>query len=75
MKFMMSFLFILTFFLSFQELAIRNVFHITSYCPTLRDDILELVIHQMLTIDVRKQNNIQSILTHHAFFLPIQTTN
>lgn len=24
-----------------------------SYCPTLRDDILELVVHQMLLIDVR----------------------
>lgn len=35
-----------------QELAVRNVLHMTSYCPTLRDEILQLVIHQMLSIDV-----------------------
>ena len=30
----------------------RNALHITSYCPTLEDDILQLVVHQMLSIDV-----------------------
>ena len=35
-----------------QELALRNVLHVCSYCPTLRDDILELAVHQMLLIDV-----------------------
>ena len=36
-----------------QELAVRNVLHVITYCPTLRDDILELAVHQMLLIDVR----------------------
>ena len=30
----------------------RNALHITSYCPTLGDDILQLIVHQMLSIDV-----------------------
>ena len=38
--------------LSPQELAVRNVLHITTYCPTLRDNILQLVVYQMLSIDV-----------------------
>ena len=36
----------------FQELAMRNALHIATYCPTLGDDILQLVVHQMLNIDV-----------------------
>ena len=35
-----------------QELALRNILYLTTYCPTLRDGILELIIHQMLSIDV-----------------------
>ena len=35
-----------------QELALRNVLYMSMYCPTLREDILELVVHKMLTIDV-----------------------
>ena len=30
----------------------RNALHIASYCPTLGDDILQLVVHQMISIDV-----------------------
>ena len=30
----------------------RNALYITTYCPTLGDDILQLVVHQMLSIDV-----------------------
>lgn len=35
-----------------QEIALRNILHVSSYCPALRDSILQLAIHQMLGIDV-----------------------
>lgn len=35
-----------------QELALRNVLYVSLYCPSLRDNIFELAVHQMLAIDV-----------------------
>lgn len=39
-----------------QELSLRNVLYVSIYCPTLREDILRLVVHKMLSIDVELPN-------------------
>ncbi|XP_064405680.1 RNA polymerase I-specific transcription initiation factor RRN3-like [Halichondria panicea] len=35
-----------------QEVALKNVLYLTTYCPALRDGVWELIFHQMLSIDV-----------------------
>lgn len=34
-----------------QEVAVRNCLHVTTYCPTITEDILYLLINKMITID------------------------
>ena len=35
-----------------QELAVRNCLHVLTYCPTVSEDILFLLLKKMVNIDV-----------------------
>ena len=35
-----------------QEVFVRNALHIPTYCPTLRDEVLALVVMKMIKFDV-----------------------
>lgn len=47
---------VLKLFLSPQECYVHNLLRVTTYLPSLRRDILELIFNKMLNLDVRCEN-------------------
>ena len=45
----------------FQEVFVRNCLFIISYCPTLSDDIIHLLVHKMTLIDVSNDLSVYAV--------------